>query len=144
MIRYQLVCKCKNQFESWFRSSSDFDQQCERGLLACPVCGSGDVSKALMAPNVSTSRGKKTPASSDLSVPASEKTMVDAIRNFREKIINNSEYVGADFSSVARDIHYGDEPERPIHGEATVADVNELTDEGIEVLSIPALPEDKN
>ena len=52
MIRFSLRCDKAHEFEGWFRSSSDFDAQIQRNLLACPVCGSTSVQKALMAPAV--------------------------------------------------------------------------------------------
>ena len=56
MIRYALECREEHGFEAWFRSSEDFERQAAAELLACPVCGSASVTRALMAPAVSTSR----------------------------------------------------------------------------------------
>ncbi len=58
MIRFSLTCDDAHAFDGWFSSSVDFDGQKERGLVACPVCGSTDVTKALMAPQVATGRGR--------------------------------------------------------------------------------------
>lgn len=69
MIRYALRCVADHDFEGWFRSSSDFDAQAERGLLACPECGSTAVERALMAPAVSTARAKAARAAQALSAP---------------------------------------------------------------------------
>src|ERR1700686_3188465 len=52
MIRYSLACNKRHQFESWFASSAAYDKQAKRGLVACPVCGSAKVEKALMAPRL--------------------------------------------------------------------------------------------
>lgn len=60
MIRYTLVCDSAHGFEGWFRNSDDFEAQCARKLVVCPVCGATDVRKGLMAPAVSTSRKKET------------------------------------------------------------------------------------
>lgn len=49
MIRYALCCKAGHGFEGWFRGLEDFETQKASGLLACPVCGSGDVDKAHQA-----------------------------------------------------------------------------------------------
>ena len=38
----------------------------------------------------------------------------------------------------------GDIPEAPIRGEATLAEARELWEEGIPVMPIPTLPEDRN
>lgn len=56
MIRYALECGEEHGFEAWFRSSDDFERQQAAELLSCPVCGSAAVTRALMAPAVSTSR----------------------------------------------------------------------------------------
>ena len=59
MIKYSLICDEEHAFESWFPDSESFDKQVKRGLVDCPHCGSIRVSKALMAPQVSTSRKKE-------------------------------------------------------------------------------------
>jgi hypothetical protein len=40
MIVYDLVCTAAHRFEAWFGSSGDYDDQQQRGLLECPICGS--------------------------------------------------------------------------------------------------------
>ncbi len=55
MIRYSLVCERQHEFESWFASSAAFDKQARRGLVACPMCGSTKVEKALMTPRLARS-----------------------------------------------------------------------------------------
>lgn len=53
MIVFDLECRSgAHRFEGWFASSGEFARQQERGLVACPTCGSVDVVKAVMAPNV--------------------------------------------------------------------------------------------
>ena len=49
MICYNLICERTHEFEGWFSSSSDYDDQAQSGLLSCPVCGSSEVEKAIMA-----------------------------------------------------------------------------------------------
>ncbi len=39
MIHYNLRCERDHAFDSWFQSSSAYDSQVKRKLLACPVCG---------------------------------------------------------------------------------------------------------
>jgi len=38
MIRYDLICALDHEFEGWFSSSTDYDEQAESGLLSCPAC----------------------------------------------------------------------------------------------------------
>ena len=52
MIRYNLVCDKRHEFESWFQDSTAYDKQAKRGLVACPLCGSAKVEKAIMAPRL--------------------------------------------------------------------------------------------
>ena len=52
MIRYALVCAERHEFESWFANSAAYDKQEKQKLVACPVCGTTKVKKALMTPRV--------------------------------------------------------------------------------------------
>jgi hypothetical protein len=58
MIRYALNCDQGHAFESWFANSTAYDKQAKRGLVACPVCGSVKVEKAIMAPNLAANLGQ--------------------------------------------------------------------------------------
>ncbi len=42
MIRYNLVCDQRHEFESWFANSAAYDKQAKRGLVSCPLCGARD------------------------------------------------------------------------------------------------------
>ena len=51
MIIFDLKCAPQGHvFEAWFGSSEDYEAQQARGLVACPICGAGEVAKAPMAP----------------------------------------------------------------------------------------------
>ena len=65
MIRFSLQCSNEHDFEAWFRSNDDYERQKSDGHLTCAVCGSGDVSKALMAPNL----GRKSNATPSEPLP---------------------------------------------------------------------------
>jgi hypothetical protein len=52
MIRYALACDQHHEFESWFSNSAAYDKQVGKGLVACPLCGSTKVEKALMTPRL--------------------------------------------------------------------------------------------
>src|SRR5665811_249208 len=62
MIHYALVCEKGHEFESWFADSAAYDNQIKRKLIACPHCGSAKVEKAIMAPQVASSKKRKAPA----------------------------------------------------------------------------------
>jgi hypothetical protein len=128
MILFDLRCKDGHAFEAWFRDGAAYEDQVAAGDLACPVCGSAEVSKALMAPAVS-SRPRIDPAQA-----------ADAMRLLRrvqDHIEKNFDHVGPRFAEEARKIHYGEAEKRSIYGEATTAEAKELRDEGIEVGQIP-------
>ena len=55
MIKYKLACRAGHEFEGWFQSSGAYDQQAAGGQVLCPVCGSAEVTKAVMAPNIAHS-----------------------------------------------------------------------------------------
>jgi hypothetical protein len=66
------------------------------------------------------------------------------LRKLRAELTANSEYVGPKFPEEARKIHFDEAPARSIHGEATLAEVQELNEEGVPTFPLPALPEDRN
>lgn len=55
----------------------------------------------------------------------------------RAHVEENFENVGDQFSEEARRIHYGETEKRDIYGEATLPQVKELVDEGVEVAPLP-------
>lgn len=52
MIVFDLKCTGAHVFEAWFGSSAAYETQRGAGLVACPMCGDTDITKAVMAPNV--------------------------------------------------------------------------------------------
>jgi hypothetical protein len=132
MILFDLRCPTGHAFEAWFRDGATFDQQAAAHEIACPVCGSREVAKALMAPAVSPSRAK---------IDAERATrMVQALREVRDHVEKNFDHVGPRFAEEARKIHYGEVEKRNIYGDATREESRALEDEGIEVGRIPWLP----
>jgi hypothetical protein len=138
MIRYALHCDLAHEFEAWFGSSADYDEQAARGLVQCPVCGSSAVSKQIMAPAVTGT--KKTPAP-DLAAKM-QTMMMQAAREVRSHVEANFDYVGDAFAREARDIHEGRSEKREIYGEATPAEVKKLRDDGVPCAPLPPLPPD--
>lgn len=136
MIRFSLKCDKDHGFESWFPSGQAFETLKAQGHVACPVCGSATVEKALMAPAVvAAPRGEERPA---LTAPANP--VEEALAALRRQVEENSEYVGMNFATEARRIHSGDAPERAIHGEARAEEARKLIEEGVPVAPLPFLP----
>ena len=134
MIKYNLICRREHAFEAWFSSSSDYDDQRKKRLVECPFCGSAKIEKAIMAPNVSTSRKKESVAAKQKEAMALMNKAADKIR---KEIEDKCDYVGEKFADEARAIHYGEKEERAIYGEATAKEAAELQDEGVGIAPLP-------
>ena len=139
MIKYALVCATGHEFEGWFGSSSDYDDQAARGLVDCPVCGARDVKKQIMAPAVA---GTKRQDSSDIA-PQMREMMMQAQQAVRAHVEDNFDYVGDAFAKEARAIHEGKSEERGIYGEASPKEVTALIEDGVRVAPLPPAPPKK-
>lgn len=142
MIHYSLRCDNGHDFDGWFAGSADFDRQVESGFLTCPVCNSAVVTKSLMAPQVTTAR--KQESRKTALVDKAQREAMDKLRKAVAEIRANAEDVGERFPDEARKIHYGESEERGIIGEADADEVRDLLEEGIEIMPLPILPDDKN
>ncbi len=141
MIQYSLKCAEGHQFDSWFQSASAYDKLMAAGHVACAVCGSSQVEKALMAPRVNTAEAK--PAKPEpLTAPAHPAEQ--ALARLRAHVEANSDYVGGNFVREARAMHLGEVPERPIWGEARSDEAKKLLDDGIPVAPLPFTPSRKS
>ena len=146
MIRYALKCANDHGFESWFASATAFDKLAGTGRIACPVCGSPEVAKTLMAPSLgggsehldAAPSAAPEPTVGVLSRPVSP--LEQAIAALRRQVESQSEYVGRNFATEARAIHDGGAPERAIHGEARLDEARALMEDGIPVAPLPFLP----
>ncbi|MCZ8185172.1 MAG: DUF1178 family protein [Beijerinckiaceae bacterium] len=147
MIRYALICDAGHAFESWFRDSESFDRQARRGQVNCPTCHSARVSKQIMAPAVATRKEEAGQAETGqpMVMPAAPDAEIrQMLRALRAQIEANAEHVGPRFAEEARKIHYGETEERAIYGTTSVKEAAALHEEGIEVLPIPVLPDERN
>ena len=165
MIKYQLICDKSHEFEGWFGNSAAFESQQESGFLTCPVCGSADVRRALMAPNLASPKTRKTDlaeqqpsaqpepqpqpqapqqASAALPPAAARKMqeLMSEMRALQTKIREECRDVGNDFAEEARKIHYGEVEPEGIYGQATAEEREALDEEGIEIMDMPWLPKD--
>ena len=161
MIHYALICDGGHDFESWFQDSSAFDRQVKRKLVTCPHCGSAKVEKAIMAPQLASSRKRKTPT--EIEAPAAPAPAAPApdtapvamispqehefrakLKELREHLTKNADNVGQKFPEEARKMHYGEIEHRSIYGEASPKDAKDLLEEGIEFHPLPILPNERN
>ena len=165
MIKYQLICDKSHEVEGWFGDSVAFESQQESGFLTCPVCGSADVRRALMAPNLASPKTRKTDlaeqqpsaqpepqpqpqapqqASAALPPAAARKMqeLMSEMRALQTRIREECRDVGNDFAEEARKIHYGEVEPEGIYGQATAEEREALDEEGIEIMDMPWLPKD--
>ncbi len=164
MIVYDLECRDGgHRFEGWFGSSADFASQQERGLVSCPSCGSGNVVKAVMAPRVGR-KGNQMPAPvarkpetmpvptppnpgahasthasalANVPLPPEAVAMMKNLARMQAEALQQSRYVGNNFSENARAMHYGERETESIHGQATLKEAKELLEEGIAIAPLP-------
>ena len=140
MIKYALQCDAAHEFEGWFGASADYDDQVQRGLIACPVCGSTDVSKQIMAPAVAGTKAQRAAPAVD---PKMREMMMTAMGEVRRHVEENFDNVGDAFAKEARAIHEGKSEERGIYGEASPKEVKALVEDGIKVAPLPPPPPKK-
>ncbi len=134
MICYSLVCSENHTFESWFANAQAYNKLKKQNLLSCSVCGSTNVEKAVMAPNLSA-KTKKGPDQKQPNLSESEpQKAMSALKNHLK---NNSEDVGNNFAVIARGMHEGEIPERSIHGKTSISEAKSLAEEGIPIIPLP-------
>ena len=159
---YNLACPLDHRFEGWFAYEEDCLAQQDKGMLACPVCDSTEVTRMPSAPHIAKS--STSSSSTSLAVPqveseslsggvvaltGSDHSQLEAqvqaafLKGMRE-LMGRSEDVGNSFADEARKIHYKESPERSIRGQTTLDEAEALREEGIDVLSMPMIPALKN
>ena len=155
MIVFDLLCGEGHRFEGWFGSASDFASQRDRNLLSCPSCGSGRVTRVPSATRANLGAPAPKAAEAKGRVPAQPAKTPDMegkdpfavaqmlYSRMLDELLTKSEDVGKDFPSEARKIFYEQSPARPIRGQATDDEHQELIDEGIPVARLPVPPTDK-
>ncbi|WP_428333860.1 DUF1178 family protein [Novosphingobium sp.] len=157
MIVFDLECRTNgHRFEGWFGSSDDFAEQQARGLIACPMCNSADVARAISAPNIGRKSNQHTeparqtvlpaaPAPAPAPAPAAHANTplppqavaaLKAIAKIQAEALKTSTWVGKRFADNARAMHYGETDAAPIHGEATPQEAQALHEEGVSIAPI--------
>jgi len=141
MIVFDLTCAKDHVFEAWFSDSDTFEKQAKAGTVECPVCGSCDIEKAPMAPNIATSKQRKgLPADSGAGGTPSPEHVAQAmkvLRKMQNHVESNFDHVGKKFPEEVRKMHYGESEHRNVYGDATKDEADSLRDEGIDVSQMP-------
>ena len=167
MKKFSLGCEYGHEFEGWFANADAIRQQLQAGLLDCPYCGSTNLEKRLSSPNLSTPKTKariteqqreaKHPAADLMSAPESVAAtgpsaafgpsvgegavdLRNAVRALHQKIRAEFTNVGDKFAEEARKIQEGTSEEQNIYGTCTTEEHRELSEDGIDILPLPALP----
>ncbi len=162
---YNLACPLDHRFEGWFASEQDYLAQQDKGILACPLCDSAEITRMPSAPHIAKSGSSKDiPSSTELTISKGQagnlsgevvaltggdhshlEAQVQAafLKGMRD-LMSRSEDVGNTFAEEARRIHYKESPERSIRGQTTLDEAEALRDEGIEVMAVPLMPSLKN
>ena len=130
MIKYNLKCKNKHEFESWFSDSKEFEKLVKKKMIECVFCKTTSVKKSIMSPSISNS---SEPTFSNKEIKKIKKDLVK-LRKFIEK---NFDYVGDNFPREVRKIYYDENKKKNIYGTATLDETNELKEEGINLTTIP-------
>jgi hypothetical protein len=141
VIVFDLGCENNHRFEGWFSSSDDFEAQLHRKLINCPFCANGNVVRLPHASYIrsGTAKPRAEPAEARDGKEGQQYANVgkEILAKLVEQIIEHTEDVGAAFPEEALKIHYQETPVRQIRGTASREEVEELVDEGIEVVALP-------
>jgi hypothetical protein len=132
-----LRCANGHGFEGWFASEDDFLVQNGRGLVECPLCADHVVTRLPSAPRLNLSAAREPAAAAKVPAPPQPADLQAVWLQTVRHLMANTEDVGERFAEEARRIHYGESEQRGIRGQASLDERQALSDEGIEVVSIP-------
>jgi hypothetical protein len=150
---FDLACEHDHVFEGWFASQESYDDQRARGLVRCPICQSGEITRRVSAPHLNVSHLRREPAragSADAGARAAvaapsgnqlARLQAEVLRQIRQ-IVRQTDDVGARFADEARRMHSGEIEERPIRGTASVEECRDLVEDGISIMPIPDILDD--
>ena len=158
MIKYKLKCNSRycleeKEFDGWFQNIEVYEKQKIDGLISCPICGSDNVVKSLTTPSLKktknmiqedeTNKIKKISKFEDnIIAPENLKNISTILRTLKKEIQKNSTFVGDEFVPKVRSMKQGKIKEKPIHGHGTKKQIQELRDEGIDVINVPWISDD--
>ena len=163
MIRYALTCDKGHAFESWFQNSAAYDTQVKRRLVSLPhVRLHQDRKDDHGAAGIGSEKARRSARTTDVNraaalarpapeapapvamVSPQEREFRKKLKELRDHLTKNADYVGQKFPEEARKMHYGEIEHRSIFGEASPDQAKELHEEGIEFHPLPVLPDERN
>ena len=156
MIKYKLKCKSdycadEKEFDGWFQNIDSYEKQKNQGLINCPVCGGDKVVKLLTTPNLNITHNKKLEDVNNNKYPTESNSLLandhlknisTILRTIKKEIQKNSTFVGDEFVSKVRSMKEGKIIEKPVHGHGTHKEIQELRDDGIDVVNVPWISDD--
>ena len=152
MIKYRLKCKSsycadQNNFDGWFQNIEAFEKQMDLGLISCPICGGENILKSLTTPSLkkiqnSNKTNSKEKIEQNTFGNEKLKNITTIIRSIKNEIKKHSTFVGDDFVNQARSMSEGVIKEKSIYGHGTKEEIEELKDEGVDLINIPWTPDD--
>tara|TARA_B100000524_G_scaffold2680_1_gene1648 strand:- start:423 stop:902 length:480 start_codon:yes stop_codon:yes gene_type:complete len=158
MIKYKLKCNSsycleEKEFDGWFQNIEAYEKQKTHGLISCPICGSDDVVKSLTTPSLKKIKkmkqenelneiNKTSKVNDHIVVNENFKNISTILRTIKKEIQKNSTFVGDQFVSKVRSMKQGKIREKPIYGHGTNKEIQELRDEGIDVVNVPWISDD--
>ena len=89
-----------------------------------------------MAPKLKGTK-KSTQSYEEKKAKIEHKKIKRKLKEFKKFIENNTENVGKNFTEEAKKIYYGETKSRPIRGETTKEQAEELIEEGIPIAKLP-------
>ncbi len=142
MIIYDLICEHEHSFEGWFKSTEDYNRQLAEQMLCCPMCESSQVRKVPTASFVVTrdTHNSRNSASSESMKPIENNVKQQTIAKLSQLasyLIKNTEDVGRNFTEETKKMHYGETEQKSIRGQATLEEVKEMNEEGIDIIALP-------
>ena len=141
MIKYKLICKsCNKSYDSWFSSSKEYEKLKKLKHINCHKCNSSNVEKTLMSPSVFNSKKQSYKVTQN----EKYKEVKSKIREYQKYIKNNFKYVGENFPYEARSIHYNNKKSENIYGKASLKEIKDLKEEGIDTEVVPWVNEKNN
>ena len=137
MIKYNLKCKNKHEFESWFSDSVEFEKLLKKKMIECLFCKTKSIKKSIMAPRISSKK--------EINFPNKEiRKMKKDLLKLRKFVEKNFDYVGENFPNEVRKVYYDKKRNKNIYGTATAKEADELNDEGIDLTTIPWIDNKEN